>query len=103
MKCYAHVLTLFYLLAVGAAPVKLEEVILHYEPGTIGKLSFQVVQYATGKVYDETAAGAYEMVVMLGGPSKQVTAGGAFAVHLAYEAHAGQHLKRAIHGDQSHA
>jgi hypothetical protein len=85
MKCYAHVLTLFYLLAIGAAPVKLEEVVLHYEPRTIGKLSFQVVQYATGEVYDETAAGAYEMVVMLSRPSQEVTAGIALVVHLAYE------------------
>jgi hypothetical protein len=103
MKCYAHVLTLFYLLAIGAAPVKLEEVVLHNEPGIIDKLPFQVVQYAAGEVYDETADGAYEMVVMLGRPSQEVAAGIALVVHLAYEPHIGQHLERAIYGDQSDA
>jgi hypothetical protein len=99
MKCYSHGLNLFSLLAIGAAPVKLEEVVLHDEPGAIGKLPFQVVQHAAGEIHDETADGAYKVVVMLGRLSEEITAGVALAVHLAYEAHAGQHLKRAIHGD----
>jgi hypothetical protein len=102
MKCYAHVLTLFYLLAFGAAPVELEEVVLHDEPGAIYKLPFQVVQHAACEIHDETADGAYKMVVMLGRLSEEVAAGVALAVHLAYETHVGQHLERAIYGDKSH-
>lgn len=83
--------------------MKLEEVVLHYESCPIDKLLFQVVQNAAGEVYDKTAVGAYEVVMMLGRPSEEITAGIAFIVHLAYEPQGGQHLERAIYGDQSDA
>jgi hypothetical protein len=40
---------------------------------------------------------------MLSRPSQEIAAGVALAVHLAYETQSGQHLERAIYGDQPDA
>ena len=83
--------------------MELKEMVFHDESSIVGKPLFQLAQLAAYKVDDHAALGAYEVVVVLRRPPEQVTAGVSFVVHLADEPHSGQHLKRAIYGDQSDA